>query len=159
VDVLAEPRGLTGDDCPVIYCGADAHSFEGQRRYSRATSSRLAVVLLVAAAGAVAPSVSDWTAVGWVGAVAFVAAAFVEMFRSTRSERRWCDGRAAADQRRASRAPPWRAFEARQHGTVATTYAVAHHELGLIEAQMDHPLTEEVWARIRGSERRGSHLT
>lgn len=96
--MLAEPRGLTGDEYPALYRAADAQSLEGQRRYLVATRVRLTLVLLAAAAGAVAASVEDLTALAWLGAIAFVAAAFVEMFlRSTRPERLWYDGRAAAE--------------------------------------------------------------
>lgn len=38
--------------------------------------------------------------------------------------------------------------ETRQHRTLASAYAVAHHELGLIEAQIDDSVTEEGWARF-----------
>lgn len=40
--------------------------------------------------------------------------------------------------------------EARQHGTVASAYAVAHHELGLVLARADHVRTEQEWAEFVG---------
>lgn len=36
--------------------------------------------------------------------------------------------------------------ETRQHGTLASAYAVAHHELGMIEARISTSMTEEEWA-------------
>lgn len=40
--------------------------------------------------------------------------------------------------------------EARQHGTVASAYAVAHHELGLVLARSEHARTEQEWAEFVG---------
>lgn len=40
--------------------------------------------------------------------------------------------------------------EARQHGTVASAYAVAHHELGLVSARSEHARTEQEWAEFVG---------
>lgn len=40
--------------------------------------------------------------------------------------------------------------EARQHGTVASAYAVAHHELGLVLARSEHARSEQEWAEFVG---------
>jgi hypothetical protein len=40
--------------------------------------------------------------------------------------------------------------EARKHGTVASAYAVAHHELGLVLARSAQARTEQEWAEFVG---------
>jgi hypothetical protein len=98
VDVLAEPRGLTRDDYPALYRAADARSLEGQTQYLCAIRLRLALVVFAAIVAAIATAVDGWRAVAWLGAAAFVGAAFVEMYlRTTRPDRLWYDGRAAAE--------------------------------------------------------------
>ncbi len=98
MDVLAEPHGLTPDDYPALYRAADARSLAGQAHYLRATRLRLALVVLAATAGAMAATVDGWSRIAWLGAAAFLGAAFVEMYlRVTRPDRLWYDGRAAAE--------------------------------------------------------------
>ena len=86
------------EDYPALYRAADSQSQHGQARYLMATRVRLGFVLAAAAAGVAAAHAEDLDWLAWFGGAAFIAATFLEMFlRNTRPERRWYDGRAAAE--------------------------------------------------------------
>jgi SMODS and SLOG-associating 2TM effector domain 3/SMODS and SLOG-associating 2TM effector domain 1 len=94
------PASLTllDDDLPVLFRSADATAIAAQRQYLLATRLRLCLLVVAAAAGAVTIAVGrvEWS--GLVGAAAFVAAAITELsIVRDRPDRRWYEGRAAAE--------------------------------------------------------------
>lgn len=96
--VLAEEQSLKAGDYPALYLAADKQSLRGQHRYLTVTRVRLSLILVAAVAGVAAAHVPDLDALAWLGAGAFIAASFVEVFlRNTRPDRIWYDGRAAAE--------------------------------------------------------------
>jgi hypothetical protein len=98
VVALAEVPVLTTQDYPALYRAADTQSQRAQVRYLTATRVRLGLVLVAAAVGATAAHGGNVQWLAWFGMAAFLAATFVEVFlRSTRPERIWYDGRAAAE--------------------------------------------------------------
>lgn len=91
---------LTSEDLPALFRDADRDSLDGQRQYTRATSTRLWAVVLAA----IAAICSDFLMAGSVEIFGLVAAAFfvvalgVEVWLlADRPEKDWYDGRALAE--------------------------------------------------------------
>lgn len=90
--------GLTDETLPALFQAADKASQDGQRSFLWATRLRLWMFLLAAGAGPFVGRAGppDWPAVIAVGG--FAAALATEGYRlASRPERRWYEGRAAAE--------------------------------------------------------------
>ena len=82
----------------MLFRSADATAIEAQRQYLLAIRVRLCLLVVAAVAGAVTVAAGgvDWSS--FVGAVALVAAALTELYLvRDQPERRWYEGRAAAE--------------------------------------------------------------
>jgi SMODS and SLOG-associating 2TM effector domain 3/SMODS and SLOG-associating 2TM effector domain 1 len=82
----------------MLFRSADATAIEAQRQYLLAIRVRLCLLVLAAVAGAVTVAAGgvDWSS--FVGAAALVAAALTELYLvRDQPERRWYEGRAAAE--------------------------------------------------------------
>ncbi len=131
---LAEARILTPEDYPALYRATDAQSQRAQGRYLMATRVRLGLVLTAAAVGVAAAHADDLDWLAWLGAAAFIAATFLEVFlRNTRPERLWYDGRAAAE---SAKSLAWR-------------YAVGGNPFPVFAGDADHALVGQLQEVVR----------
>lgn len=83
---------------PALFKATDFTSLKGQRQYLLAVRLRLVLLVAASAAGSITVSTRGVNWLGFVGAAAFIVAAIVEVFlMRDRPDRRWYEGRAAAE--------------------------------------------------------------
>ena len=83
-------------ELPAFFRSADAASLEGQRRYLSQIRWQFAAILAAAVAGALSAVLGAW--LGWVAGASFIVAALLRLNAGhARSDRRWYQGRAAAE--------------------------------------------------------------
>lgn len=87
---------MVHSDLPSFFRSADAASLDGQRRYLSQIRWQLAALLAAAGAGALSVVLGTW--LGWVAGASFIIAAMLRLHTGhARYDRRWYQGRAAAE--------------------------------------------------------------
>lgn len=87
---------MVHSDLPSFFRSADAASLDGQRRYLSQIRWQLAALLAAAGAGALSVVLGTW--LGWVAGASFIIAAMLRLHAGhARYDRRWYQGRAAAE--------------------------------------------------------------